>query len=148
MYIAAAGLARGYHNRPGLTAARFVADPFGAPGRRMYRTGDLVRCRADGVLEFLGRADDQVKLRGFRIELGEIEETLVAHAGVSQAAAVARSARTAPGQARLVAYVVADTSGGAARPAAASRRRLRARRLPEYMVPRSSLELLSGCRVP
>ena len=131
LYIAGAGLARGYLDRAALTAERFVADPYGAAGSRMYRTGDLARWRADGVLEFLGRADAQVKLRGFRIEPGEIEAALAA-AGGRVAGGRDRAARIGAGGQRLVGYVVA--AAGAALDAAALRAAL-ARQLPDYMVP-------------
>ncbi|WP_371627472.1 amino acid adenylation domain-containing protein [Streptomyces sp. NBC_01116] len=130
LYVAGSGLARGYLGRPGLTATRFVAAPYGPPGTRMYRTGDLARRRADGELEYLGRADHQVKLRGFRIELGEIESALTALPGVRQAAAVLREDR--PGSRLLAGYAVPrpgdDLDPGQLRTALA-------RTLPDYAVP-------------
>ncbi|MCW6009240.1 amino acid adenylation domain-containing protein, partial [Micromonospora sp. CPCC 205371] len=108
LYISGVGLARGYLDRPGLTAHRFVADPFGPPGGRMYRTGDLVRRRPDGNIDFLGRTDDQIKIRGYRVELGEIESVLGAHERVAQAAVAVRDDR-------LIGYVVpAPLSSGRA----------------------------------
>ncbi|MGP3969991.1 amino acid adenylation domain-containing protein [Streptomyces sp. 6N223] len=129
------GLARGYLDRPALTAHRFVADPYGPPGARMYRTGDLVRWLPDGELDYLDRIDDQVQLRGIRIELGEITTELLARPGVEQAAVIMREDEA--GERRLLAYAVADAS---LTDAGALREHL-AGVLPEYMVPSAVVAL-------
>jgi len=134
LYVAGAGVARGYLGRPALTAGRFVADPFSGAGQRMYRTGDVVRRTADGELEYHGRSDDQVKIRGFRIELGEIESALRRHPGVAEVAVVVRGEH-----ARLVGYVVP-----AGEPVeSAALREHAARILPDYMVPAAFVTVAS-----
>ncbi|MFF4418565.1 amino acid adenylation domain-containing protein [Streptosporangium sp. NPDC001559] len=128
LYIAGDHLARGYLGRPGLTAERFVADPYGPPGTRMYRTGDLVRRRADGSVEFVGRADGQVKIRGFRVEPGEIDAVLLRHPDVVQSVTLLREDN--PGDKRLVTYLTTR------HPADPDHLLQHARRtLPAYMIP-------------
>ncbi|MBJ2238346.1 non-ribosomal peptide synthetase [Pseudomonas fluorescens] len=137
LYIGGAGLAQGYHQRPGMTAERFVADPFAGKGGRLYRTGDLVRQRADGLVEYLGRIDHQVKIRGFRIELGEIETRLLEHDAVREAVVLALDA---PSGKQLVAYLVSDAEHAALRDALKAH--LKAQ-LPDYMVPAHLIVLQS-----
>ncbi len=131
LFIGGQGLARGYHNRPDLTAERFVRDPFGPPGTRLYRSGDLVRSRGDGNIEFVGRTDDQVKVRGFRVEPGEIEAALGQHEAVQSCTVLARDGL--PGEKRLVAYAVARK--GAETPPNRVLREFLLRTLPDHMVP-------------
>ena len=137
LYIGGDGLARGYHQRPQLSAEKFVPDPFSSePGARLYRTGDLARYRADGNVDFLGRTDHQVKVRGFRIELGEIESVLEQHPGVRQAIVMAQNAES--GEKTLVAYVVPEattlvTTG--------ELRRHVQMQLPDYMTPAAYVQL-------
>ncbi|MGY4306193.1 amino acid adenylation domain-containing protein [Bradyrhizobium sp. USDA 4369] len=135
IYVGGAGVARGYLNRPELTAERFVEDRFsGEAGARLYRTGDLGRWLEDGTIAYLGRNDFQVKIRGFRIELGEIEARLSEHAGVRDAAVIARE--DGPGDKRLVAYYVSEAAIGAE-----ELRSHLAARLPDYMVPAAYVHL-------
>jgi amino acid adenylation domain-containing protein len=138
LFIGGEGVARGYLGRPELTAARFVADPFGSgPGARMYRTGDLVRRVAGGDIEFLGRVDAQLKVRGYRIEPGEIESVLVEHPDVAQAVVAAHD--HGAGDTRLTAYVIAADPAVPPQPEGL-RAYLRAK-LPDYMVPASYVAL-------
>ena len=140
LFIAGAGVSRGYLGRPSLTAERFVPDVFGSPGARMYRTGDLCRWRADGNLEYLGRLDDQVKVRGFRIELGEIEAALSEHASVSRCAVMVRAGASegeGEGEGRLVAYIVP----AGVMPTTTALREHLAARLPNHMLPELFVEL-------
>ncbi|MFI1227665.1 MULTISPECIES: amino acid adenylation domain-containing protein [unclassified Streptomyces] len=137
LYTAGEGLARGYLDRPALTAERFVANPYGPPGSRLYRTGDVVRWTASGELEYVGRSDAQVKIRGFRIELGEIEAALSRHPDVARAVAIVREDN--PGHRQLVGYVVPETGGD--HPDPVLLRKHLADVLPEYMVPTAFVPL-------
>jgi amino acid adenylation domain-containing protein len=137
LYVGGAGLARGYLNDPGLTAERFIADPFRkTPGARLYRTGDRCRWRADGAVEFLGRRDHQVKLRGYRVELGEVEAALMSHPAVREAAVICIDSDT-----RLIAYVACNPEYDA--PNSETLRRHLKERLPEYMIPATFVTLPS-----
>ncbi|MBC2908358.1 phosphopantetheine-binding protein, partial [Streptomyces cupreus] len=129
LYVSGVQLARGYVGRSGLTAGRFVADPFGGAGSRMYRTGDLVRWTPEGELVFVGRADDQVKIRGFRVEPGEVETVLVSHPHVSAAVVAARDGA---GGKQLVAYAAGV---GGALPDSEELRSFLTSQLPQFMVP-------------
>ncbi|ROL75559.1 amino acid adenylation domain-containing protein [Pseudomonas vranovensis] len=145
LYVAGAGLSRGYLNRPGLTASRFVPDPFASePGQRCYRTGDLACVRADGLVDYLGRLDHQLKIRGHRIELGEIEALLGSQEGVREAVAIARD--TAAGK-QLVAYVVLAAMADAQSRTVQLLGLLR-EQLPEYMVPSTLQAVQSLPRTP
>ncbi|MFD8863734.1 amino acid adenylation domain-containing protein [Streptomyces sp. NPDC059590] len=142
LYIAGASVGRGYHRRPGHTAARFVADPFGAPGSRMYRTGDLASRGPDGTLTVHGRADNQISLRGFRIEPAEIERALVAHPGVREALVV--SERQASGSLRLIAHIAGEALPGEAELLAAVAERVPPYMVPARVVPHTALPKTSG----
>jgi amino acid adenylation domain-containing protein/non-ribosomal peptide synthase protein (TIGR01720 family) len=143
LYVGGAGLAQGYHQRPGMTAERFVADPFAEDGGRIYRTGDLVRQCADGLVEYLGRIDHQVKIRGFRIELGEIETRLLEHESIREAVVLALDA---PSGKQLAGYLVTDVAEQDEAQQSALRESLKTHlksQLPDYMVPAHLILLAS-----
>ncbi|HEY0602923.1 MAG TPA: amino acid adenylation domain-containing protein, partial [Herpetosiphonaceae bacterium] len=158
LHIGGDGLARGYRNRPELTAEKFVPDPFSSePGARLYKTGDLVRYRGDGSIEFQGRIDYQVKIRGFRIELGEIEHALSAHPSISEAAVIVHTDEA--GDQRLVAFVVEnpeprtenlnlESDGSRFLVLGSSLREFLAQRLPAYMIPSAFVALPALPRTP
>ncbi|WP_431784114.1 amino acid adenylation domain-containing protein [Streptomyces chumphonensis] len=147
LYIGGPGVARGYHGKPELTRAHFVPDPRGGEGGdRVYRTGDLVRYRADGTLEFVGRADSQVKVRGFRVEPGEVAAVLREHGGVRDAVVVLRE--DTPGDRRLVGYAVPEGVPDDVDALAGELRRTARTRLPEYMVPAAVVVLPAFPRTP
>jgi amino acid adenylation domain-containing protein len=135
LYVAGSRMARGYYRRPGVTAERFVADPFGGGGQRMFRTGDQVRVRQDGLVEFIGRAGDQVKIRGYRVELAEIESVLARYRGLAHAVVVARAVEG--GEKRLIAYVVPEEGQINIEGLRAHAKEF----VPEYMVPSAFVTL-------
>jgi amino acid adenylation domain-containing protein len=139
LYVAGDRLARGYYRRPGVTAERFVADPFAGAGQRMYRTGDQVRMRQDGLIEFVGRSGDQVKIRGYRVELAEVESVLARYPGLAHTVVVAREVED--GEKRLIAYVVAEAGQGDAQIDVGGLRAHATELLPEYMVPSAFVTL-------
>jgi acyl carrier protein len=133
LYVGGAGVASGYLNRPDLTAAKFLSNPFSSTsGARLYKTGDLARFLADGNIEYLGRVDHQAKIRGFRIELGEIEAALASHPGIREVVVVARE--DVPGEKQLVAYYTVSNANGEATGVGELRPHLSGK-LPDYMVP-------------
>ncbi|HZR53530.1 MAG TPA: non-ribosomal peptide synthetase [Streptosporangiaceae bacterium] len=138
LYVAGERLARGYYRRPGVTAERFVADPFAGAGQRMYRTGDQVRMRQDGLIEFVGRSGDQVKIRGYRVELAEVESVLARYHGLAHTVVVAREVED--GEKRLIAYVVGE-DGEDGEPDIEGLRAHATELLPEYMVPSAFIPL-------
>jgi amino acid adenylation domain-containing protein len=147
IHIGGAGLGRGYASKPDLTAERFIPNPFGDQGgTRLYRTGDLGRYRGDGVIEFLGRKDEQVKVRGYRIELGEIEAELAGYPGVREAAVAA--VEDEAGGKRLVGYVVLRHAGVNSRPGEHELKEYLSGRLPDYLIPSVIMEMAELPRTP